>query len=88
MSPGEERTLRALDVACWENSEAGGDGWVAIRDLAGALGVRYSWASQLLGFLERRGWAERRRRRLVEYAPSEAGAALLLALDTNSEDHR
>lgn len=95
MSPGEERMLRALDLACWENSEAGGDGWVPIHVVAAALAIGYCWASQLLTYLRSRGWVERRwapsrswtgnRRR--EYAPSEAASDLLLALDTNCEDH-
>lgn len=95
MSPGEARALRALDWACWEDAEVGGDGWARINTVAARLEVEYCWASQLLTYLHRRGWVERRwsparswtgqRRR--EYAPSEAGAALLLALDTNSEDH-
>ncbi len=78
--------VTALDWACWENAEEGGDGWVPAEAVAEEYGVTVPWARVRCEHLVRLGMAERRHTRWVEgglkgepvteYAPTEAGAAL------------
>lgn len=81
LTPTERETLRTLDLLCWEDSNAGGDGWTTIRLVADGLGVSYVWAAQLLQALVVSGVAERKRipgdHRRYLYAVSEQGAEVL-----------
>lgn len=77
----EREALRTLDVLCWEDSDAGGDGWTNIRAVAEGMGVSYVWAAQLLQTLVFHEVAERKRipgdHRRYLYAVSERGAEVL-----------
>lgn len=81
----EMDALRALDLACYENAEAGGEGWALIDEVAALLDVSYVWACQLLRTCLLRGWVEKRwvrvggyRKGYVVYGVSALGGELLL----------
>lgn len=90
LSKSELATLRALDFACWEDSDKGGDGWALIRSVAAVRGGSYDWAKDVLKRLAHRGLVEARLspevhwtgRHLKQYACTEPGSRYLLELDT------
>lgn len=79
LTRSQDEALRCLDWCCWDDAEAGGDGWCDIPRFARRFGVQYERAAQLLRSLLSMGLAESRRRRgslrrRLHYALSERGA--------------
>lgn len=87
LSDPELSVLAALDFACWEDEEAGGDGWARPGSVAKLDGRSQIGAYKLLRSLEPKGQVERRNvsadpgMPYFVYAPTELGAELLLSLD-------
>lgn len=98
MTTREIDALVAMDFACWENCEEGGQGWVRPASIAALLEVSLCWAYELLSFLIGQNLAERRRFAIAKcwygplnvfhYAPTEQGADLLLQLDRDEGEGR
>jgi DNA-binding IclR family transcriptional regulator len=83
LTPREKDALAALDYACWENSDEGGQGWVRPAAVAASLGRSLSCAYTLLNLLLKAGLVERRRfDAVLHYAPTEQGARVVLALES------
>lgn len=81
ISPGELDTLRALDRACYEDSEMAGDGWAEILEVSDERRVGYECTAGFLRMLWHRGLAERQRLRRLLYAPTEKGAEVVQHYD-------
>jgi hypothetical protein len=77
LSRRELAALRHLDWQCWEDSEAGGDGWCDVAHFSESFAVSTHWARALLRNLVTRGLAEVRGSWRRLYAPSEQGANLI-----------